>query len=246
MAARNGVAAVTMVAAGCTAVDDVFSGERNFFVAYDESHRIGKAPMPEILVRDLGKDYEIMNTNIKRWSVGTPIQAPLDLLVDLIRSEGIKAQDVEKLVIRVYTTGAITTDNREMSDICMQHMCAIMLLDGMVTFESAHDNRRMKDPKVLALRRRIQLIADDELEKLRPEKHGIVDLTLKDGRHLYRHTGAVRGTVQNPMTRAEVDEKCYHLMAPIVGWKRARALCDSIWNIERIKDVRSLRPLLQA
>ena len=41
--------------------------------------------------------------------------------------------------------GANTTDNRNMPDICMQHMCAVMLLDGIVTFESAHDEKRMRD-----------------------------------------------------------------------------------------------------
>ena len=246
MPARNGIVASSMVASGCTAVDDVFSGDRNFYVAFDESRRIDHTPEPEMLARELGKNYEIMYTNIKRWSVGSPIQAPLDLLVELIRSEHIAAKDVEKLVVRAYTSGATTTDNREMADINMQHMCAVMLLDGMVTFEAAHDHKRMKDPKVLALRKRIELIADDELEALRPEKHGIVQLTLKDGRYFERRTCQVRGTVQNPMTRAEVDEKCYHLMAPVLGKKRARTLCDTVWNIERIKDVRKLRPLLQA
>jgi len=246
MPARNGVVAATMVAAGCTAVDDVFSGERNFFVAYDESHRMGIPPDPGALARDLGKTYEIMNTNIKRWSVGSPIQAPLDLLLELIREERVTADNVEKLVVRVYTTGATTTNNRDISDICMQHMCAVMLLDGMVTFESAHDNARMRDPKVLALRQRIDLIADDELEKRRPQRHGNVDLTLKDGRRLQRGTGAVRGTAENPMTRAEVDEKCYHLVAPILGKARGRALCDTVWDIKRIKDARKLRVLLQA
>jgi hypothetical protein len=48
------------------------------------------------------------------------------------------------------------------------------------------------------------------------------------------------------MIRAEVDEKCYHLMAPVLGKARARALCDAVWNIERIKDARKLRPLLRA
>jgi 2-methylcitrate dehydratase PrpD len=246
MPARNGVTAATMVASGCTAVDDVFSGVRNFFFAFDESPRIGKAPDPSQLERGLGIDYQIMNTNIKRWSVGSPIQAPLDLLLDLIRGERVTAADVEKLVVRVYSTGATTTDNRDMSDICMQHMCAVMLLDGMVTFESAHDNARMRDPRVLALRKRIELIADDEFESRRPARHGAVSLTLRDGRRLERATGAVRGTAQNPMTRAELDEKAYDLMAGVLGKRRARALCEAVWNIERLKDVRKLRPLLQA
>jgi 2-methylcitrate dehydratase PrpD len=246
MPARNGVTAAAMVAAGFTGVDDVFDGVRNFFVAFDESWRIDTPPRPELLARDLGVTYEIMQTNIKRWSVGSPIQAPLDLLLDLIRGEHITAGDVEKLVVRVYTTGATTTDNRDISDICMQHMCAVMLIDGNVTFESAHDNARMRDPRVLALRKRIELIADDEYESRRPQRHGSVELTLRDGRRFERATGAVRGTVQNPMTRAEVDEKAFHLMAGVLGKRRARSLCDAVWNIERMGDVRKLRPLLQA
>ena len=243
--ARNGVAAATMVAAGCSAVEDVFSGERNFFVAYDESRRIGKMPAPEILLRELGRTYEIMNTNIKRWSVGSPVQAPLDSLLALIRAERIKADDVEKLTIRVSQLGANTTDNRDMPNICMQYLCAVMLIDGIVTFESAHDEKRMNERKVLALRSRIELIGDEELQRLLPERHGIVELTLRDGRHLRHHTRAVRGTAQNPMTRADVDEKCYQLMAPSLGRKRARALCDAGWRLQRVKDVRKLRPLLQ-
>ena len=246
MPARNGVAAAAMVAHGFTAVEDVFAGERNFFVAYDETRRIGKAPEPQRLVDGLGSTYEIMNTNIKRWSVGSPIQAPLDSLLDLIRTHGIKAANVEKLVVRVAHQGANTTNNRNMPDICMQHMCAVMLLDGIATFESAHDEKRMKDRRVLELRRRIELHGDDALTRAMPSRQGIVELELKDGRRLKSHTKAVRGTAQNPMTRAEVDEKCFHLMAPILGKRRARALCDTVWAIEKLGDARALRPLLQA
>jgi 2-methylcitrate dehydratase PrpD len=244
MPARNGVTAATLVASGCTAVDDVFSGERNFFFAYDESLRIGKAPDPQCLVRGLGRRWEIANTNIKRWSVGSPIQAPLDSLLELMRREKFAAADVESLTVRVYTSGARIADNRDMPDINLQHLCALMLVDGFVTFQAAHDLRRMRDPRVLELRRRVRLVADPALEKLRPEKHAIVEVALKSGRRLRHHTRAVRGTVQNPMTRAEVAEKCMDLMAPVLGSKRAHALCDAIWNIGRVADVRALRPLL--
>jgi 2-methylcitrate dehydratase PrpD len=246
MPARNGVAAASMVSAGFTAVEDVFSGERNFFIAYDETRRINRAPEPQRLVQDLGKVYEIMNTNIKRWSVGSPIQAPLDSLLELIRAHKLKADEVEKVLVRVSHNGAATVDNREMPDICMQHMCAVMLLDGIVTFESAHNERRMKDRKVLELRRRIELRGDDELQKLLPSRHGIVEIELKNGRKLRHHTPAVRGTAENPMTHAEVDEKCYHLMAPVIGARRSRRLCNAVWNIADIKDVRALRPLMRA
>jgi len=246
MPARNGVASAAMVASGFTAVEDVFSGERNFYIAYDEQRRIGRAPQPQTLIRGLGKTYEIMNTNIKRWSVGSPIQAPLDALLDLIREHKLKAQDMASVVVRVAHQGANTTDNRNMPDICMQHMCAVMLIDGIVTFKSSHDEKRMNNKQVLDLRRRITLHGDDALTRAMPSRQGIVEIKLKNGRMLRKHVKAVRGTSDNPMTRAEVDEKCYHLMAPILGATRARRLCDSVWNIEKTNSMAKLRPLLKA
>jgi 2-methylcitrate dehydratase PrpD len=240
MPARNGVAAATMVAAGFTGVEDVFAGERNFFIAY------GRSPDPEVLISGLGTTYEIMNTNIKRWSVGSPIQAPLDSLLALIEQEHIGADDVETLVVRVARQGANTVDNRNMPDICLQHMCAVMLLDGTVTFKSAHDQKRMRDRKVLALRRRIELRADDVLTRAMPSRQGIVEIRLRDGREFKHHTKAVRGTADNPMTRGEVDAKAYDLMAPVIGKKRARRLCDAVWSLEQLRDVCALRPFLRA
>ncbi len=239
MPARNGVTAALMVAHGFTAVEDVFAGERNFFVAY------GRAPNPEELTRELGSTFEIMNTNIKRWSVGSPIQAPLDSLLELIREHDIKAQEVERVTVRVSHQGANTVDNRAMPDICMQHMCAVMLLDGTVTFQSAHDTKRMRERKVLALRKRIELHGDDELSRAMPSRQGIVEIRLRDGRALRHHTVAVRGTSDNPMTREEVDFKSFDLLAPVLGKEHARSLCDAIWGIEKIDDMRKLRPLLQ-
>jgi 2-methylcitrate dehydratase PrpD len=67
MPARNGAAAATMVACGFTGIDDMFSGERNLFVPFGETAK------PEEFARELGLTFQIMNTNIKRWTVGSPI-----------------------------------------------------------------------------------------------------------------------------------------------------------------------------
>jgi 2-methylcitrate dehydratase PrpD len=178
--------------------------------------------------------------------VGSPIQAPLDSLLELIRAHGIKADQVEHLTVRVSRQGANTTDDRPMPDINMQHMCAVMLIDGIVTFKSSHDEKRMKHPKVVALKKRIELIGDEELTRALPSRQGIVELKLKDGRTLKHHTKAVRGTSQNRMTRAEVGEKAHHLMAPILGSARARKLCDAVWASDRLSNMRKLAPLLRA
>ena len=241
MPARNGVTAASFVLRGFTATEDMFHGPRNFFQAYTHPAR---GAQPEELTRGLGQTFEITNTNIKRWSVGSPIQAPLDSLFELIRTHQVEADDVERVVVRVSHTGATTTDDRTIPDICMQQMCAVMLIDGIVTFKSAHDEARMHDPKTLDVRRRIVLHGDDELQARLPGREGIVELRLTDGRELRHHTVAVRGTAENPMTRAEVEEKCHHLIAPRLGARRSRQLCRAVWDLEQIRDVRELRRLL--
>jgi 2-methylcitrate dehydratase PrpD len=148
--------------------------------------------------------------------------------------------------VRVAHLGANTTDNREMPDICMQHLCAVMLLDGSVSFKSSHDEARMRHPRVLELRRRIELKGDDAMSKAMPRREGAVELKLKDGRELAHHTRAVRGTPENPMTRAEVEAKALDLVTPVLGRNRPAKLCAAIWGVEKIRDVRSLRRLLQA
>ena len=129
-----------------------------------------------------------------------------------------------------------------MPDICIQHMVAIMLLDGTVTFASSHDEARMDDPAVKSMRDRIELIAQSDRERRTAE----VEIRLTDGGSLTETQDAVRGTPDNPMERAEVDRKANDLMAPILGADRSRALIDQIWSIETLDNARALQPLLIA
>jgi len=73
----------------------------------------------------------------------------------------------------------------------------------------------------------------------------IVDVTLNDGTTLSDRVEAVRGTVRNPMTRAEVVDKARDLMGPVLGSATTGKLIDTLLSIESVKDVRTLRPLLQ-
>jgi len=240
MPARNGVTAATMVAHGFTGLEDVFAGERNFLSTYEVEGN------PRALLHELGKRYEIMNTNVKKWSVGSPAQAPLDSLLALIKAHGLKAGDLKKMVIRVDERGAKITDNNAMPDINMQNLLAVMLIDGGLTFADCHDASRMKRPVVRRIKSLIELIPSPELNNVKPPRQGIVEFTTRDGRHLKHRTYAVRGTGDNPMTRAEIEDKSADLLAPVLGARRTRALIDTVWKLERVADMRSLRPLLSA
>lgn len=166
MAARNGVTAALLVQAGGTGVDDVLSGTDNFFQGFVPKNN------PGMIVEALGTRFEVMRTDIKKWTVGAPIQAPLDALDVLLKRERFDASQVKQVVVRVATDEAAIVSNREISDINLQHLIAVMLLDRTVSFKAAHDIPRMKDPAVLRERAKVQLVPDDELEKLDAATHG--------------------------------------------------------------------------
>jgi len=65
---------------------------------------------------------------------------------------------VKQVIVRVATSAGYTVNDRDMPDICLQHLVAVMLLDKTVSFRAAHDKRRMKDPSVLQQRVKVQLV----------------------------------------------------------------------------------------
>ena len=240
MSARNGVTAALMVQSGFTGVDDVFSGDGNFLIAYSDN------PQPEELVAELGSRYEVMLTNIKKYCVGFPIQSPLEALMLLIKEHNIRAQDVEKVVARIDEIGSHTVNDREMPDINLQYLFAVALLDGDVSFEAAHDVERMSDPEIQAMKKKITLVADPEMTRCLPKRHAIVELTTTNGQTLSQEVETFRGSADNPPTTEEVEEKAADLLEPVLGGLRARQLMETVRQLESLSSVRELMTLLQA
>lgn len=239
MPARGGVTAALLVQAGGTGVEDILSGADNFLQAF------GPKNGAELLIERLGERYEVTRTQLKKWTVGAPIQAPLDGLDALLKKHRFEAKQVKQVTVRVATDEAGIVNNREISDICLQHLIAVMLIDKTVSFRTAHDSARMKDPAVLRERAKVQLVGDEELERRMPSREAIVEVTLDNGTLLTEHVTAVRGSADNPMTREDVIAKATDLMTPVLGAATCAKLVEKIFAIESVKNVRELRPLLQ-
>jgi len=128
----------------------------------------------------------------------------------------------------------------------VQHLLSVMLVDGGVSFASAHGFARMKDPKVLAMRKRVKAVGDPKLTDVQRRWRCVMEVWLKDGRVLRHQTMAARGSFENLLTRAEEEEKALDLIVPVLGKRRSRALRDALWNIDRLDNVRKLRRLYAA
>src|SRR3954471_2833673 len=175
MPARNGVTAALVVKEGWNGVDDVFSGADNFFQAY------APKAQTQLLVEKLGERFEVAQTDLKKWTVGSPIQAPLDALEAIRAKRPFEAAEVKRVSVRLAPSVAAVVDNRDIPDICLQHMVAVMLLDKTVSFHAAHDKARMQDPEVLRQRAKVELARDEELAKALPLRVAVVELLFVDG-----------------------------------------------------------------
>jgi 2-methylcitrate dehydratase PrpD len=239
MTARSGVTSALLIQAGWTGVEDILSGKDNFFAAYNSNAD------PRGLIDRLGERFEITRTNIKKWPVGSPIQAVLDAIALLRTQHPFEATHVSRIVVRLATDEAAIVNNRPIPDICLQHVVAIMLLDKTVTFATIHDDARMNDKATLKERSKVQLVPDVDLEALMPLRVAIVEVELKNGSHHSLRVDNVRGTPKNPMTRAEIIAKATDLITPILGAEICKQLVQTVLQMEALKDMRELRPLLQ-
>ena len=237
--ARDGVASALLARSGWNGVDDIFSGADNFFQAYAPKAQTAR------LVEKLGERYVFVETDIKKWTVGSPIQGPLDAIEAIRGKRPFDADAVQRVTVRLAPTVAAVVDNREMPDICLQHMIAVMLLDKTVSFHAAHDKPRMQDAATLRARAKVNLLRDEDLAKLLPVRVTVVEIELADGTRLSERVAAVRGTPRNPMSRAEVIDKARDLMAAVLGREKSERLIETVFAIETITDIRRLQPLLQ-
>jgi 2-methylcitrate dehydratase PrpD len=238
MGARNGVTAAIMAQMGFSGVWDVLDGEHNMLIALSDK------PKPEEMVAGLGSRYFVAETAIKPYSVGYPIQAPLDAMLRLAREHKLTPENVERIVVRLPEDGARVVNDRAMPDVNCQHIMALALVEGTVSFEDSHSYEKMKDPKVQGLKARVELIPDKSLMDPAAPRSGKVEVTLKDGRTVSHFTRHAPGTKENPMTTEEVSAKARSLMAPVLGETKTEEVIRRVNALEAVQDVQELRQFL--
>jgi len=233
--ARNGVSAALMADAGFTGTATVFEGEENFFKAISDNTN------PEETVKELGERFELLDTSIKKYPAGQPIQATLEGYFRLVREHRIDGRQIEKIIVRLPDTQARTINDRHMPDVNCQYMLAVAMLDGKIDFQNSHDFERMHDAQVLEYKKRVEIIADAELTKIFPAvRAAIVEIATTGGGHFKILLDRMPGAPYNPLTTAEVEEKFNLLSVLVLDEQRARAVIEFVRGLETATDVADL------
>jgi len=240
MGARNGVTAAVMAQAGFSGVPDVLEGEHNGLEAHSAQ------PRPEEMAADLGRRFYVTETAIKTFSVGYPIQSALDALLMLRREYSLTPDKVERVVARLPEDGAGIVNDSAMPDVNLQYLMAVALIDGDVSFDASHSYPRMKDPQVLAVKQRVELVGDRGLMDPAAPRSANVEVRLRDGRTISHLTRHAPGTKENPLDTEGVAAKARSLIAPVLGDQRCGEVIARINALETLSSIRDLASLLIA
>jgi len=118
------------------------------------------------------------------------------------------------------------------------HSAAVALIDGAAG-TAQYSDARATDPAVAALRRKVKAVADDTLRK--DEAHAAV---IAGGKRHEVHVAHASGTVENPMSDAQIEAKFMANAAPVIGAECAQRAVEWIASFEKQADVRELVALL--
>jgi 2-methylcitrate dehydratase PrpD len=127
-----------------------------------------------------------------------------------------------------------------MPDVNCPYLIATALVEGGVSFAHSHSHEHMADPRIRAVMARVTVIGDPALNDPAAPRGGIVDVVLKDGRTVSRHTRFPPGAKENPLDTEAVNAKARDLMGPVLGAERTEAAIRRLNALERVDDVGEL------
>jgi 2-methylcitrate dehydratase PrpD len=231
-AARAGMLSALMASKGFTASTRALEAPRGFIqVASD------KRAWNEV-TDELGERFEISFNSYKPFACGIVIHPSIDACTRL-RAQGVKPEDVERIELRVHSLVLELTGKKEPKDglqgkFSVYHGCAVGLIYGRAG-EEEYSDAVVNDPRVVATRNKVQATVDNSID----EDSAHVTAVLRDGRRVEVHVEHAIGSMRNPLSDEQLEAKFTHLVTPVLGEAKARAITAACWKLGSAPDVRA-------
>lgn len=232
---RNGVTAALLAHDGCHAPTDILDGSHSLFDAY-----LGAPHAGAEMLEDLGTYYAITDVMHKRYPVGSPNQAYLQGLFDLMDTHALRPGDVAGIEVQIPARGLKRVPTTRHASISALSVCAIAAAHGKLDFYRLHDPAGAMDAAARNMQERIKFVGREDWKDLQAGHKAIVTIRTHTG---HSHTGEVR---HRPMNAAELDGKFQGLVVPRFGVAKARRLEGLLKQFAAAASVRELMAELEA
>ena len=231
-AAANGLLAATLAARGFTAPEDALEAPGGFAEALATTHRIGSLDL------NLHANFELAKNTYKPYPCGIVAHPAIDAAVALAARIG-NAAAVDAVVVHCNPLvpelmGNLTPGDGLQARFSAVHGVTMGLRDGTVGL-AQYDDALVVAPDVAALRARVRLEPDEKM----PRASARVSVRLTDGTTIEETTTHARGSLERPLTDAELNTKAEALMEPVLAG-RTGALRKAVSELPKAADLAAL------
>ena len=230
-AARSGLFAAQLAAKGFTNIETSLEGAKGFAHVYADRPNLAAG------TAGLGTDFEVMRNAYKPYPCGIVIHPQIDACLEIAATPGFDPHAIERVELTVNPLTLTLCDRPDPQDsmqaaVSLYHWTAAALMHRRAGLDEGVD-AMVRDPDMIALRRRIKAIPDATLDRAEAR----AAIYLKDGRCLTAHVTECRGSLARPMTEAELQEKFLSQVSRHRSAGKAAHLADLCWNLPALTDV---------
>lgn len=219
-AAHSGIVAARLAEAGYTGPGTVFEGRHGFLRAYSPE------PDPAALFHGLGSEFQILRTSIKAHACCRYKQAPIDGILEVMRANALREEDVQEVRIGVLSAGwdiIVEPEERKRNpetvvdaQFSMPYGAAVALLFGRASV-AEYRPELLTEPEVRRVMAKVRCVRDPELDAVYPERWpAAVEVHTTDGRRYAVRVDYPKGDPENPLSAAELERKFRFLTSAVL------------------------------
>jgi 2-methylcitrate dehydratase PrpD len=233
-AAHNGFAAALLAQHNFTSAPASIEGKVGFARVMSSKFD------PAVITEGLGATYELSRNMYKPFACGLVVHAAIDGCLQFKRELGLRGDEIRKISLTVCPIVLELTGNKKPVDglqgkFSVYHACAAAIVHG-AALEAQFADAVVRDPKVIAVRDKIDAAADANIRKLEAR----VRLELNDGRVFDKHVAHALGSTERPMSDADLEEKFRGLVDGVIPAAQARELMDLCWKFPALANAAQL------
>jgi 2-methylcitrate dehydratase PrpD len=192
------------------------------------------------ITSELGQRFEISFNSYKPFACGIVIHPSIDACAQLrsqFETDGITLDQIQSIELRVHSLVLELTGKKEPVDglqakFSVYHGCAAGLSFGFAAEEEFSD-AVVNRPDLVALRRKVVATVDNSID----EASADVTAVLADGRRVHVFVEHAIGSLQNPMSDAQLEAKFQGMCDQVLGAGRTSELINACWALGKAASV---------
>jgi 2-methylcitrate dehydratase PrpD len=225
-----------------------FAATREFLTAKDGGlyNTYTNGGHPAAVTADLGSRWELEQIALRLWPCGSAIQGLVTAMFDLIEKHNVAAGDIESLRIFLSDTafelhGNFPRYKSKFDALLSAHYAASAILHDRKLSLAQYEQTRYADPKLRGFAaEQVEVSVDPALRGLQL----YVIAKRVDGTSLTVRCDHARGTPENPLTRAQVEDKFRTYASAMLAERERETVIRTVTQLEELESVATLMKLL--